>query len=176
MQHDQDEPLTIVDRATLAMSRVAMFLVAFVVAIITYEVVMRYFFLRPTLWVNELSLWVGGMIYLLAGIYTMQRRAHIRITALYDHVPRNLQRAFDLIAVLCIVAFATGVVVGGFESAWRSMSTFERYGTAWDPPIPAVMKPLILVVVIVVAIQAINNFLVDVKKDKPTLGNQTRID
>ncbi len=40
------------DRITIAISRVTMFVIAFVVAIMFYEVVMRYVFESPTLWVN----------------------------------------------------------------------------------------------------------------------------
>lgn len=160
------ERLTPIDHVSLAISRIAMFLVAVIVAIIAFEVFMRYFLERPTLWVNELSLWLGGLIYLLAGLYTMQRRAHIRITALYDAVPRRLQRVFDVISTVIVVCFAIGLCIGGFKSAWRALSTWERYGTAWDPPIPATVKPMILVVCVLIAIQAINNLLVDYRKPK----------
>jgi TRAP-type C4-dicarboxylate transport system permease small subunit len=155
---------TFVDHASLWISRVAMFLVVAIVGAIAYEVVARYFFRAPTLWANELSLFLGGISYLFAGLFAMQQRAHIRVTALYDHTSPTLKRVFDAIALLCVLIFSLGVVVGGFTSAWRSLSTWELYGTAWNPPIPAVLKPLILVVVILVAIQAVNNFVVDLRR------------
>ena len=161
-----DEKLTFVDKISLAISKVAMWFVVFIVVIIFYEVVSRYVFESPTLWVNEMSLWVGGMIYLLAGIYAMQRRGHIRITALYDIVPRKVQRVFDVIALLCILAYAAGVAIGGYGSASRAFFLWEKFGTAWDPPIPGTMKPLVIVVTLIVAIQAISNFIVDIRKDK----------
>ncbi|MEZ5450945.1 MAG: hypothetical protein R3E89_18930 [Thiolinea sp.] len=37
--------------------------------IMFYEVVMRYIFFKPTLWVNEMSLWAAGMVYVTAGLY-----------------------------------------------------------------------------------------------------------
>jgi len=161
-----EEKRTIIDKLSLAISRVAMWLVAFIVAIIFYEVVMRYIFEMPTLWVNEMSLWVGGMIYLLSGIYTMQLRGHIRITVLYDYVPRSVQRVFDSISVLVILCFATGVAVGGYKSASRAFDIWEKFGTAWDPPIPATMKPLVIIVSILVATQALSNFIMDFRKPK----------
>ena len=39
-----------------------------IVAIIFYEVFMRYILFKPTLWVNEMSLWIGGMIYVTSGL------------------------------------------------------------------------------------------------------------
>ncbi|MDH5558527.1 MAG: TRAP transporter small permease, partial [Alphaproteobacteria bacterium] len=89
VEHERTGP---VDLITWAFSRVAMWAPAFVVMIIFYEVVMRYVFVKPTLWVNEMSLWVAGGIYLTAGLYAMQQRSHIRIFLLYDMVPRWLQK------------------------------------------------------------------------------------
>jgi len=80
-----------VDAFTWRFSRIAMILPGLIVIIMMYEVFMRYVLELPTNWVNEMSLWMGGWVYLLAGIYAMQQRSHIRITMLYDVVPRWLQ-------------------------------------------------------------------------------------
>jgi TRAP-type C4-dicarboxylate transport system permease small subunit len=154
------------DRLSIAISRVAMFFVAFIVVIIFYEVVMRYVFEDPTLWVNEMSLWVGGMIYLLAGLYVMQQRGHIRIFILYDMVPRWTQRLFDLLSTLLICIFSAAVIYGGFTEAWQKLMRWETFGTAWDPPIPATMKPLVLITVTLIAAQAVANLIADWKREK----------
>ena len=127
---------------------------------------MRYVFEDPTLWVNEMSLWVGGMIYLLAGLYVMQQRGHIRIFILYDMVPRWTQRLFDFLSTLFICIFAAAVVYGGSGEAWQKLMRWETFGTAWDPPIPATMKPLILITVVLIAVQAVANLIADWGRDK----------
>lgn len=154
------------DRLSIAISRVAMFLVAVIIAIMFYEVVMRYVFDKPTLWVNELSLWLGGTIYLLSGLYVMQQRGHIRIFIIYDLVSRPLQRFFDVVSTALICIFAAAIVYGGFKEAWDKLMRWETFGTAWDPPIPAVMKPLILVTVTLIAIQSVTNLICDWKQEK----------
>lgn len=131
------------------------------VLMILYEVFMRYVLERPTVWVNELSLWMGGWIYLTAGLYTMQQRSHIRILLLYDVVPNWLKRLFNVLSTLFLLTWVAATIYGGFNEAWRSLITWERYGTAWDPPIPAVTQPLILVVMVVMAIQAVSNLVMD---------------
>jgi TRAP-type C4-dicarboxylate transport system permease small subunit len=154
------------DWISIAISRVAMFIVAFIVLIMFYEVVMRYVFKSPTLWVNEMSLWAAGVVYLLAGLYVMQQRGHIRIFILYDMVPRWAQRLFDLLSTVFIVLFAAAIVYGGGKEAWDKLMRWETFGTAWDPPIPATMKPLILVTVVLIAIQAVMNLIADWGKEK----------
>jgi TRAP-type C4-dicarboxylate transport system permease small subunit len=155
-----------IDRIAIAFSRVAMLLVALIVVIIFYEVIMRYIFRSPTLWVNEMSLWLGGTIYLLSGLYVMQQRAHIRIFIVYDLCPRWLQRIFDLISTVLICLFAAAVVYGGFNEAWQKLMRWETFGTAWDPPIPATMKPLVLITVTLIALQAVANLIADWHHEK----------
>lgn len=162
----EHEKTSWIDWISIAISRVAMFIVAFIVVIMFYEVVMRYVFQKPTLWVNEMSLWAAGVVYLLAGLYVMQQRGHIRIFILYDMVPRWAQRLFDLVSTSCIVLFAAAIVWGGTKEAWDKVLRWETFGTAWDPPIPATMKPLVLVTVVLIAIQAVANLISDWGKEK----------
>ncbi len=160
----EHEATTWIDLLSIAISRVAMFLTAVIVSIMFYEVVMRYLFEAPTLWVNEMSLWLAGMIYLIAGLYVMQQRGHIRIFILYDILPRGLQRACDTVSTLLIVTFAAAIVYGGFNEAWVKLMRWETFGTAWDPPIPATMKALLLVTVTLIALQAVANLISDWNK------------
>ena len=150
-----------IDLITWGFSRVAMWAPAFVVAIMFYEVVMRYLFVMPTLWVNEMSLWVAGGIYLTAGLYSLQQRSHIRIFIIYDIVPRWLQRVFDLVSVFCLLVFVFAVIWGGFGEAWAKLMRWETFGTAFDPPIPATIKPLILITLFLLALQAVSNLIYD---------------
>jgi TRAP-type C4-dicarboxylate transport system permease small subunit len=157
---------TFLDHVILGIAHVTKFLTMFIVIIIFYEVVSRYAFAAPTLWVNEMSLWVASAIYLFAGLYTMQLRAHIRITAFYDAVSRPVQRVFDVIAVLVLLCFAATLVHGAWTRANDPLWRWEKFGTAWNPPIPATIKPLLLIVFALVAIQAINNLIIDWRKPK----------
>jgi len=157
----ENKPNGPVERMTWTWSRVAMWLPLFVILIISYEVFMRYILFRPTYWVNEMSLWVGGAIYVTAGIYAMQQRSHIRIFILYDMAPLWLRRVFDVLSVLCVCIFVGAVIWGGFGEAAAKYWRWELFGTAFDPPIPATNKPLILVTLLVLALQAVSNLVRD---------------
>ena len=156
-----NERVTVVDRVVTVISRMAMFLILFGVGITFYEVFMRYIFASPTLWVNEMTLWLGAMIYMVAGAYTMQRRSHIRITAVYDIVSGRTRVVFDYVALFVVVVYAVLMLVGGYDVAWEAFITWERFGTVFDPPIPATIKPLVIIVTLLVAVMALNNLLVD---------------
>lgn len=152
------------DRASLFLGRVTMLLVALLVSVMLYEVVLRYAFERPTLWANELSLWIAGFVFLLSGLYAMAQRSHIRIFILYDVMPRWLQKTCDVISTVLIVIFAFALIYGGYGEATSKFLRWETFGTAFDPPIPATIKPLCLFVITLVAIQAVSNLIMDWNK------------
>lgn len=161
-----DYEITWVDRINLIICHTTKYLIPGIVLVMMYEVFVRYVLFQPTLWANELSLWLAGIVYLIGGIYAMRVRSHIRIVMLYDYVSRRTQRIFDLIGVIVLVLYVIALVKGGIPDASRAFLKWERFGTAWDPPIPAVLKPLILVSMILITLQAINNLIVDWNKPK----------
>ena len=158
VEHEGTGPL---DLLTWSFSRIAMWAPFFIVMIILYEVIMRYFFAAATLWVNEMSLWIAGGIYLSAGLYAMQQRSHIRIFIIYDVAPLWMRRVFDVASTVCVTIFGLAVIWGGFGEAKAKFLRFETFGTAFDPPIPATIKPLVLTMMLFLALQAISNLIRD---------------
>jgi TRAP-type C4-dicarboxylate transport system permease small subunit len=162
----EHQPTGWMDRISLVISRICMAIVALVVAVMFYEVVMRYVLERPTLWANELSLWMAGFVFLLSGLYAMQQRSHIRIYIIYDMFPRNLQRACDVVSTVLILLFVAAVLFGGYTEAYDKFMRWETFGTAFDPPIPATLKPAVLIVLVLVGLQAVSNLIYDWSRDK----------
>ncbi|PTX54225.1 TRAP-type mannitol/chloroaromatic compound transport system permease small subunit [Litoreibacter ponti] len=149
------------DRLSVFIGRITMMLIVLLVLVMLYEVLLRYVFEAPTLWANELSLWIAGFIFLTAGLYAMQQRSHIRIFLLYDVCPWWMQKLFDCISTLLIIAFAFFLIYGGYGEAFSKFYRWETFGTAFDPPIPATVKPAVLFIVALVAVQAVVNLIAD---------------
>lgn len=173
IEHERTGPL---DMITWRISRAAMWLPLFIIVIIFYEVIMRYVFGSATTWVNETSLWVAGATYMFAGIYSMQQRSHIRIYILYDLAPLWLRRVFDVTSTICTVLFAAAIIWGGYNEALNKLMTWERFGTKFDPPIPATLKPLILITVALLAMQAISNLFFDWNKHQGEISQLKGVD
>jgi len=159
------EDYSSIDQIAMFVGRVTMLLIALLVGVMMYEVVLRYVFERPTLWANELSLWMAGFVFILAGFYAMQQRSHIRIFLLYDMMPRGFQKACDTVSTFLILLFAFFLVYGGYGEAKAKLLRWETFGTVFDPPIPATLKPLVLLVVCLVAAQALLNLINDWNKE-----------
>ncbi len=151
-----------IDRIALFIGRVTMVMIISMTLVMLYEVFLRYALEQPTLWANELTLWIAGFVFLCSGLYAMQQRCHIRIFLLYDVVPRWMQRTFDVVSALLLVIFAFFLVFGSFYQVFViKFYKWEMFGTAFDPPIPATVQPMILIIVSLVAAQAVINLISD---------------
>lgn len=151
-----------IDRVSLFLGRVTMMLILLMTCVMLYEVFLRYVFEAPTLWANELTLWLAGFVFLISGLYAMQQRCHIRIYLLYDLCPRWLQRTFDVVWTSLIVVYAGFLVFGSYHQVFvTKFYRWEMFGTAFDPPIPATVQPAILIVIMLIAAQAIVNLIAD---------------
>ncbi|MEQ7869466.1 TRAP transporter small permease [Chromohalobacter salexigens] len=140
-----------------------------VIVATTYEVVARYFFHSPTIWANELSLYVCAVAYIYSGVYVMRRDAHLRVSILYDMAPPRAQRILDVLQCLFIVGFSLTIAYFGAPEAWKALIHTERFGTAWNAPIPMTIKPLLIICGVAMAVLAIVNLrrrLRDTRKEK----------
>ena len=158
MEFDTGRPL---DQLAIFIGRVTMMLVVVLCCVMLYEVFVRYVLNAGTLWANELSLWLAGFIFLCAGLYAMQQRSHIRIFLIYDMFPRWLQHVCDIISTTLIVTFAFFLIYGGYGEALAKFGRWELYGSAFNPPLPATIKLTVLIVMALVALQAVINLISD---------------
>ena len=138
-----------------------MLLILLTVGITFFEVVMRYVFNSPTTWAYKNTLWLGAIVYLISGVYAMQRRSHIRITAAYSIVSYRVKMIFDYLTLFVIVVYATLMLVGGAEPAYDAFIDWVRSERFPDPSIAGTIKPLVLITTVAVVIVAINNLLID---------------
>lgn len=166
MEYEHWRPI---DRIALFIGRVTMIMILSMTSVMLYEVFLRYALEQPTLWANELTLWIAGFVFLCSGLYAMQQRCHIRIFILYDMVPRWMQRVFDILSVLLLNVFAFFLVYGSFKQVFvTKFYKWEMFGTAFDPPIPATLQPMVLIIITLIALQSIINLIADWKLE-PTV-------
>lgn len=149
------------DRLAVFIGRVTMMLVVVLCCVMLYEVFVRYVLNKGTLWANEMSLWLAGFVFLFAGLYAMQQRSHIRIFLIYDMFPRWMQHICDTISTLLVVTFAFFLIYGGYGEAFAKFGRWELFGSAFNPPIPATLKPTVLIIITLVAVQAVINLISD---------------
>jgi TRAP-type mannitol/chloroaromatic compound transport system permease small subunit len=107
----------------------------YVALAITYEIVLRYAFTRPTVWAAESTVFACGIVYLLGGAWTFLEDKHVRIDLLYVHLSErgravlNCCTFFFFALYIVVMLWATSIY------AYESVQVLETTMSPWDPPI-----------------------------------------
>ncbi len=158
----KDEPtigFTWLDRAIVWLGKRLSLVFALIVLVSFYEIVRRYVFGSPTLWVHETVTFAGATLFVLGGLYALATDRHVRIVLIYDAVSPAVQRWLRVVHHLFGLAFCSMLLYASWFMArgavwapwggWR----LETSGSAWNPPFPALLKVIILVAMAVMTLQ-----------------------
>ena len=102
--------------------------------IVSFEVIARYIFNAPTIWVNEASRFLQIWATYLALTYTFHKKDFIRITFIYDRLNDKGKKILDFISFLFIISFSLIVVYYGWLIAYDSLETGRTSATILDVP------------------------------------------
>lgn len=122
-----------------------------------WEVVSRYVFNSPTQWVFEVVMVLCATAWMMsAGFVTLQKR-HIGITVLYLMASEKTRWWLDLFA-MAVGVFALFMLTSDtLIRAMESIDLVERGGTAWNSPLPLVVKTVLVAGLFVYLIQLLVN-------------------
>lgn len=126
--------LTIQDGISDFVGKLASWISLFLVSILLFEVVMRYWFNSPTAWGHELSTMLFGALGILTGTYTLKNKAHVRSEVIYGLMPKGLQNFCDLLVnVLILIAFLIffQMAVGFAADSWAMREVSAK--STWQP-------------------------------------------
>ena len=132
--------------------------------IVSYEVIMRYLFNSPTIWVNEVSRFLQIWATYLALTYSFHKQDFIRITVIYDRLNETGKKILDFISFIFIIIFSSFVVYYGWLIAYDSLKVGRTSSTILDVPsfLTELAIPLcfafLVIRVILEAIRYIRNF------------------
>ncbi|MBL26821.1 MAG: hypothetical protein CMM50_04620 [Rhodospirillaceae bacterium] len=116
-------------------------LLLFISVVVTvYEVISRYVFNAPTVWAHEITITLSALAFVMSGVYTLQRRDHIRISIVYEMLPARVQRVLDVVNNLVMLVFVGLLTYATYNQAAKSVAIVERTGTASNLPLPPIVK------------------------------------
>ena len=128
-------------------------------AIILYEIVARYVFDAPTIWVHETTTFLCGVSFVFGGLYALARDRHIRVVLIYDAVSARGRRLLDV--VISVIGLVTMLFFA--YAAWANVTRaiftpagdfrLETSGSAWNPAYPGIVKLFLFVVIVAMAVQ-----------------------
>jgi TRAP-type C4-dicarboxylate transport system permease small subunit len=103
-------------------------------AMLTYEVVARYFFIKPTIWAAELSqlCLIWGCLLSLGWVLSIRR--HITVNAVTALLPPVVQRICVAISLVILIVFSAIVAYWGWEIFHDSWSRGRTTGSLLNLP------------------------------------------
>lgn len=92
--------------------------------ILFYEVIARYFFNSPTIWAQEIAIYIFIWTMLAGAAYTLQVGKHVRIDLLIIRFSRRTQDILELLTSIVGTAFSAYVTIQG----WHMLESTIKYG------------------------------------------------
>lgn len=155
--------LRIVDNISEWLGKTGQWLSLGLVLLVTYEVVMRYVFNKPSLWPYDMACMMGLTLYVLAFAYVLRHKAHVRVDVIYAHFPSRGKAIIDILGGL-IFFFPLIILLTKSSFTWmlRAWSIEETvFLTGWEPPAGPV-RTVVAVGFGILALQGIAQFIRDI--------------
>ena len=130
-----DRILQGVQSGSLWLARAGGVLILLAVALVTMEILSRQLIGRSNLHATEITGYVMAISTSWAFAYTLMRKAHIRIDALYVKLPVSARGMLDLIALMSLALFCVLVVGAAFDVADLSYTGGARANTPLGTPV-----------------------------------------
>lgn len=128
-----------------------------------FEVIARYIFNKPTIWVHEASFLIFGMQYLLAGAYAYLHGSHVAVDIIYNKFPKRGQFGLDIFTSFFSFVFFITLMGTSYQFAMDSFGMRERTLETWQIQYYPV-KAMMLVGGILITLATISKLYKDIKR------------
>ena len=124
-----------VDKTNIFMGKLMVGVTLLACAVITFEVVMRYIFNKPTNWGHESMVLLFAIFYMAAGGYAHYYRAHVKVDVIYASVSLRSRAILDIITSLFFFIFMLTFLYTSWNFYWSSQ-TMQAGAEILGIPVP----------------------------------------
>ena len=149
-----------VDTVNEWVGRVASMLFLPLVFVVMTEVVLRYFFNKPTIWAWDVNIQLAASLIALGAAYALLHRDHVIVDIIVSHFPPRARAIMDMVTAL-IFFFGVGMLLWLATGEARiSIATGERYTSLMEPPLGPI-RALIAFGILLLLVQGVAKFIRD---------------
>ena len=128
-----------------------------------FEVIARYIFNKPTIWVHESSFLLFGMQYLLAGAYAYLHGSHVAVDIIYNKFPKRGQYGLDIFTSVFSFVFFLVLMGTSYGFMMDSIGMRERTMETWQIQYYPV-KTMMVVGAILITLALFSKLYKDIKR------------
>ncbi len=140
-------------------------ILAMLVLLVVYDATMRYLFSAGSTALQELEWHFFDVVILLSIAYTMRMGAHVRVDIFYDRFSEKTKRIVNIFSILFfILPFSILIVYIGYGFVEMSFIQNESSSDPGGLPYRWVVKSLILVAFVLLALEAVNALIEDIRE------------
>jgi len=125
--------LRITDRINAWFGWIVAFLMCPMIAIMIWEIVMRYFFNRPSLWAYEISLFMYGGYIVLGGAYTHLAGGHVNVDIIWGRLSARGRAILDVLTSGFVFLFLGVLFWESLKITINSWQLGETTMSHWGP-------------------------------------------
>ena len=127
--------LALIDATNTGIAKAVSILSLVVAFIISYEIIMREVFVKPTLWVAEGTVFGCGLVYMLGGAWTLRLDGHVRVDMLYHGLSRRRKALVDCLTYFAFLLYIAVMIWASWHYVTESVRLRETTMSPWNPPI-----------------------------------------
>lgn len=132
---EMKDVLQIIDTISDRAGKIVSYITIIYTFLVVFEVIMRYVFNRPTLWSAELTYYLFGIQWLIAGAYDVLYDKHIKVDILAENFSKQKKAIVDLVGALFFFLFIGALFYHSLTLGWDDMLINKRSFSMWGPPI-----------------------------------------
>lgn len=127
--------MDLLEKLVVSIGKIMSFLIFIVMAIIVFELILRWLFNSPTEWVHEASTILYGSFFILGGGYALVKGDHVKMDVFYARFKTKNRAILDIITFPIFIIYMVILVWFGSKIALYSIKIQEHTQTVWGPPI-----------------------------------------
>lgn len=124
-----------IDRLNTAIGHFAAVSLLVLIALVVWEVFLRYVMHAPTTWGNELITYLFAAYIMLGGGYTLLHRGHVAMDIVYAQLSVRTQAILDVLTAGFVIIYCVVLLYQTGIMTYEAWDTGQRAGTDWSPPL-----------------------------------------
>jgi len=128
------------------------------ILVMLFEVISRYAFNAPTIWVHELCQQFWGFYLVFGAAYVMHHRAHVNLDVLYRRLSLRKQAILESITCWFFFIYCGVILWCVVPHVWRSVMRLEYSPSIWGPPVWP-LKLMIPIAIFLLLVQGVARYI-----------------